>query len=181
MSGRPDDHGDAGEGTSGPDGDPDDPAVGVHVHFGMTGSVPLRLAELFFTDAGLRIVEYGTFTPLFGLATGGPRRAAAAMARAAVDGGLAAARDHGDRTVALDYDGIERVVLHDGGRFARERVAVHVDRGPPYAYRVHAPVDVEELAGGLAAFGPTADLSVVVRSGVGFAPIQSLRRFRAGR
>lgn len=161
--------------------EPGEPSVGVHVHFGMTGTVPLRLAELFFTDAGLRIVEYGTFTPLFGLATGGPRRAAARMARAYVDGGLAAAWERGDRTVALDYDAVERVVVHDGGRLARERIAVHVPEGPPYAYRIHAPVEVGALVDGLASFGPTADLPVAVRSGVGFAPLESLRRFRAGR
>lgn len=161
--------------------DAGDPSVGVHVHFGMTGTVPLRLAELFFTDAGLRIVEYGTFTPLFGLATGSPRRAAAEMAEVYVDGGLSAAREHGDRTIALAYDAIERVVVHDGGRLARERIAVHVPEGPPYAYRIHAPVEGEALADGLASFGPTADLPVSVHAGIGFAPLESLRRFRAGR
>ncbi|MEF8773243.1 MAG: hypothetical protein V5A37_00810 [Halobacteriales archaeon] len=153
----------------------------MHVHFGATGTVPLRLAELFFTDEGLWIVEYGTFTPLFGLASGGPSRAADRMARTFAEDGFRAVRERGDRVVHLAYEDVERVVCHDGGRLARERVAVHVAEGPPYAYRVHADVDLEALAAGLAAFGPTAALPVAVRSGVGFAPRSSLRRFLAGR
>jgi hypothetical protein len=176
---------DGGEGVSGSpppdDEESDQPTVGVHVHFAMTGTVPLRLADLFFTDEALLVVEYGLFTPLFGLATGGPRRAAARMARVYTADGVAAVRDHGDRTVALAYDDVERVLLHDGGRLANERVAVQVAEGPPYAYRVHAPVDLEALADGLSAFGPTADVPVEVRSGLGFSPVESLRRFRAGR
>lgn len=155
--------------------------VGVHVHFAMTGAVPLRLAELFFTDVGLCVVEYGTFTPLYGLATGAPRREAAGMARAYVTEGLDAVRERGDRTVHLSYDEVDRVVVHDGGRLGRERIAVHATEGPPHAYRIHAPVDVDALVDGLAAFGPTADLAVERRAGLGFAPLESLRRFRAGR
>jgi hypothetical protein len=185
MTGEPPTDGDGGDRTAGPpepDGDgPDEPTVGVHVHFAMTGTVPLRLADLFFTDEALLVVEYGLFTPLFGLATGGPRRAAARMARAYAEDGVAAVRERGDRTVALAYDDVERVVLHDGGRLARERVAVQVADGPSYAYRVHAPVDLEALADGLSAFGPTADVPVAVRTGLGFSPLGSLRRFRAGR
>lgn len=157
------------------------PTVGVHVHAGMAGTVPLRLAELFFTDAGLRVVEYGTFTPLFGLATGGPRRAAARMARTYVEDGFDGVRDRGDRTINLPYDEVRRVVVHDGGRLGRERIAVHAREGPPHAYRIHAPVDLDALVAGLAAFGPTADLAVERRSGLGFAPLESLRRFVAGR
>lgn len=182
MTGEPPD----GDGRATESPTPDDeasdrPTVGVHVHFAMTGTVPLRLADLFFTDEGLLVVEYGVFTPLFGLATGGPRRAAARMARAYAEAGVAAVRERGDHTVALAYDDVEGVVLHDGGRLARERVAVEVADGPPYAYRVHAPVDLGALAEGLSAFGPTADLPVAVRSGHGFSPVESLRRFRAGR
>lgn len=157
------------------------PTVGVHVHYAMAGTVPLRLAELCFTDAGLWIVEYGTFTPLYGLATGGPRHEAARMARTYVAGGLDAVRERGDRTVHLSYDDVDRVVVHDGGRLGRERIAVHAAAGPPHAYRIHAPVDVDALVAGLAAFGPTADLAVERRSGLGFAPVESLRRFLAGR
>jgi hypothetical protein len=177
-----DDGGDRTTGTPEPDGDgTDQPTVGVHVHFAMTGTVPLRLADLFFTDEALLVVEYGVFTPLFGLATGGPERAAARMARAYAEDGIAAVRERGDRTVALAYDEVERVVLHDGGRLARERIAIQVADGPPYAYRVHAPVDLGALAEGLSSFGPTADVPVAVRSGLGFSPLESVRRFRAGR
>ncbi|MEF8830682.1 MAG: hypothetical protein V5A23_04005, partial [Halobacteriales archaeon] len=69
----------------------------MHVHFGATGTVPLRLAELFFTDEGLWIVEYGTFTPLFGLASGGPARAPPPIARAIAGEGERGGRARGGR------------------------------------------------------------------------------------
>jgi hypothetical protein len=158
------------------------PTVGVHLHFGMTGTLPLRLAELFFTDEGLTVVEYGTITPLFGLATGGHRREAARMADAYVEDGIEGAERAGDRTVHLEYDEIDRIVCFDGRMFAREKVAIHLrDDEPPYAYRIHAPVDLEEFAAGLATFPPTVDVEVAVRSGIGFRPSESIARFRTGR
>lgn len=155
--------------------------VGVRVHFTMTGTTPLRLADLFFTDDGLTIVEYGRITPLVGLAIGSPEQRAAEMARTYAEGGLSAVADAGERTIDLAYDEVDRVVLHDGGRLARERIAIRVREGPPYAYRIHAPIDLEPLESGLARFPPTANLAVERRRGSGFSPIESLRRFRRGR
>ena len=158
-----------------------EPTVGVHVHFGMTGTVPLRLADLFFTTEHLLVAEYGTITPVVGLLTGAPGREAAGLARTYRDRGLEGVRESVDRTTVVPYEEIERIVCHDGRWVAREKVAVHVADGPPYGYRIHAPVDLEAFADGLASFPPTATLPVEVRSGVGFDPVESLRRFRRGR
>lgn len=157
---------------------PAEPVVGVHVHFGMTGTVPLRLADLFFTADALLIAEYGTITPVVGLLTGTPQQEAAGLAHIYREGGLEAVREAATRTIDVTYDDIERVVCYDGRSIAREKIAIHVASGPPYAYRIHAPIDLEGVVDGLASFAPTASLSVERRSEIGFDPRESFGRFR---
>ena len=41
--------------------------VEIRIGFGMTGSFPLRLADLFFVEDGLYVAEYEYLTPIFGL------------------------------------------------------------------------------------------------------------------
>lgn len=158
-----------------------EPSVGVYVHFGMTGTVPLRLADLYFTTDNLLVAEYGTITPVVGLLTGTPRREAARLARTYRERGLEGVRESADRTIVVPYDEIDRIVCYDGRSVAREKIAVHVTDGPPYGYRIHAPIDLGAFADGLASFPATSMLSVEVRSGIGFDPVESVRRFRRGR
>jgi hypothetical protein len=47
--------------------------------------------------------------------------------------------------LALPVSGRAAVRLFDS-RLSRPKVAVETATGPPYAYRVHAPVDVDALA-----------------------------------
>lgn len=158
-----------------------EPVVGVHIHFGMTGTLPLRLADLYFTADHLLVAEYGTITPVVGLLTRAPRAEADRLARTYRAGGLEAVRDVADRTTVIPYDEINRIVCYDGRSIAREKVAIYVSSGPPYGYRIHAPIDLEALVDGLASFPPTAPLSVERRSGIGFDPRESVGRFRRGR
>lgn len=170
------------EGSSVPDGDgPELPRTGIeieaHFHFGMTGSFPLRLGDLFFADDGLYVVEYGYITPFIGLASRKHRREAAGM-RVLVDRhGLDAAILEADRVVWHDYDDLERVVVTDGGWLGRPKVAVYPETGPSHAYRFHDRVGFEETQATLGPVADRHDVRLVERSGLGFTPIESLRRF----
>jgi hypothetical protein len=156
-------------------------AVHVHLHFVMTGGFPLRVADLLFTDDELLIPEYAHLTPLFGIARGRTHDAAErAVERYRVEGvtGLVA---EASRTHRLSYDEIERVRLYTGRSVARPKVAVDTAGGPPYAYRIHAPVDLSALTRALASLGDRRGFTVERSAAVGFDPKGSCRRFLADR
>lgn len=172
----PDDRGDDGT-------DPADafPRTGIevhsHFHFGMTGSFPLRLAELFFADDGLYIAEYAYVTPFIGLTARKHRREAGAMARLYEEYGLDAVLLEADSFVWHDYDNIDRVDVYDGGWFGRPKVAVYPTEGPSHAYRFHDRPAFEESAADLETDAPSRALPVERHDGLGFTPIESLKRF----
>ncbi|ODR80652.1 hypothetical protein BG842_03795 [Haladaptatus sp. W1] len=136
------------------------------------------MAELIFTTDGLFIAEYETITPLFGLLRGRPKQAATEMRSRYLEGGVDNVLSAADTVHRLDYDTIDRVDIYDGGRIGREKIAVHTEDGPPYAYRMHTPVDVQELADVLTG---VLDEQIYVHAGVGFDPRASVARFLAGR
>ena len=78
--------------------------VEAHVHYGMTGSFPLRMAELFFADDGLHVAEYGYVTPLFGLGMRTHKRDATAMRRVYEVHGIDEVLLQADSVVWLNYD-----------------------------------------------------------------------------
>jgi hypothetical protein len=94
---------------------------------------------------------------------------------------VAALTAEATRVRRVPYDRVRRVRLHDGGRVGRPKVAVDVTEGPPYAYRVHAPVDLDALTDALTALGERRGFAVERRDGLGFDPVASLRRFRRDR
>jgi hypothetical protein len=151
--------------------------VHTHVHFGMTGSFPLRLAELFFADDGLYIVEYGYITPLFGLGARKHHREAEAMASVFDHHGLDEVLVQGDSVTWLNYATVSQVVLYDGGRLGRPKIAVQPNYGSSYAYRLHDDTIFEDLALDIEDVGERYEITVDRRTGVGFSPGESLRRF----
>jgi hypothetical protein len=156
-------------------------AVHVHVHFTMTGAFPLRMADLLFTDEALLVAEYGHLTPLFGIARGRTHdlaeRAVERYRAEGVSGLLAEA----DRTHRVAYDDLEAVRLYDGRSVARPKVAVDTATGPAYAYRIHAPVSMDDLTAALRSLGERRGFTVDRSAGVGFDPAASVRRFLADR
>lgn len=156
-------------------------AVHVHVHLVMGGTFPLRMADLCFTDDALVVPEYHNLTPLFGIA----RRKTHDVAETATDRyrveGLAGLVDMAERTHRIPYDDLERVRLYDGRSVGRPKVAVDVAVGPPYAYRVHAPVDLDALTAALSGLGDRRGFAVERSPTLGFSPRNSLRRFVADR
>lgn len=155
-------------------------AVHVHVHLAMAGSFPLRVADLLFTDAAVVIPEYAHLTPLFGIARGGATDAGEAARDRYREDGLPGLVAFSERTHRLGYDAIKRVVLYEGGA-TRPKLAVETETGPPYAYRIHAPIEADALAGALRSLGERRGFALERRSGSGLRPRNSLRRFRAGR
>ncbi|MCT9097815.1 hypothetical protein [Haloarchaeobius sp. HME9146] len=155
--------------------------VHVHVHHCMAGTTPLRIADVLFTDDSVEIGEYATVTPMFGLVTGGHRKRAREMAQRCADEGPTAVLDHAERHVSLSYEDIESVRLYDGGRFGRPKLAIDTGDGPPYGYRIHAPVEVASLRDVLADLADEKGFDITVVEGVGFSPRESLRRFLVDR
>lgn len=178
----PGDPGDPVDPADGDEGHPDLPAtdveVATHVHFCAAGSFPLRLAELFFADDGLYIVEYSYITPLFGLGTGQPKRDARTM-RAVYDrDGLDGVILSGDRVLWLNYGMIERIVLHSGGRLAHPKLTVRAKDGHSYAYRVHDEERrFEGLAADLDARAREFGYDFEAREGLGLTVRENLIRF----
>ncbi|HET7325504.1 MAG TPA: hypothetical protein VFJ06_14345 [Halococcus sp.] len=150
--------------------------VFLHVHFGMTGSFPLRLAELFFASDGLHIAEYGYITPLFGLGTKKHRRESSGMQAIYDYHGLDEVLLQADSVTWLAYDAIERIVLHDGGRFGRPKLTVYADEHSD-AYRLHDEEHPEELAADIETCADRYDFSFETASGVGFSPRENIHRF----
>lgn len=151
--------------------------VEAHFHFGMTGSFPLRLGDLFFSDDGLYVVEYGYVTPFIGLTARKHRREAAGMRDLVDRHGVDAAIIVADSVVWHAYDNVERVVVHDGGWLGRPKVAVYPESGPSHGYRFHDRPAFEETVGELVAVADEYGIDVDERSGLGFTPRESLERF----
>jgi hypothetical protein len=149
----------------------------LHVHFGMAGSFPLRLVELFFATDGLHVVEYSYITPMFGLGLKKHVREAEAMQDVYDVHGIDEVLLQGDSVVWLSYDNVDRVVVHEGGWVGRPKLTVYAADGTSYAFRLHDDADVDELVGDLEAVGEERGFDVVVEPGVGFKPKENLRRF----
>lgn len=158
-----------------------DAAVHVHVHLVMGGAFPLRMADLLFTDDELVIPEYHYLTPLFGIARGKTHDVAEQAVEGYREAGLPGLVELAEQTHSVPYDDVERVRVYDGRGVGRPKVAVDVTDGPPYAYRVHAPVDVDDLAAALEGLGRRRGFDVQQEHAVGFSPLASLRRFVGGR
>lgn len=156
-------------------------AVHVHVHSVMGGTFPLRMADLVFTDSTLVIPEYQYLTPLFGIARGKTHSVAEEAAERYRQDGLSGLVAFAKRTHRVSYDRVDRVRLHEGGVCGRPKVAVDVVAGPPYAYRVHAPVDLDGLGRALANLGNRRGFAVERDPGLGFDPVANIRRFLADR
>jgi hypothetical protein len=150
--------------------------VSVHVHFGMTGSFPLRLADLFFADDGLHITEYSYITPLFGLGTRKHRRESRGIQAIYDHHGLDEVLLQANSVTWLAYDTVERVVVHDGGRLGRPKLTVSTDERS-YAYRLHDEEHPSELAADIEACIDQHDFDVETVSGIGFSPVENVRRF----
>ena len=151
----------------------------LHIHFGMAGSFPLRLVDMFFADDGLHIAEYSYITPMFGLGTKKHRREAGAMQQVYDVHGLDEVLVQADTVHWLNYAAIDRVVLHRGGYFGRPKLTVYpadvTERS--HAYRLHENDDTEPLAAELREVASGRPFDVVVESGWGFAPRENVERF----
>ncbi|ELZ24522.1 hypothetical protein C475_12310 [Halosimplex carlsbadense 2-9-1] len=160
--------------------DDKDVAVHVHVHLAVTGAFPLRVADLLFTDEAVVIPEYEHLTPLFGIARSGVDTAGERARDRYRDAGIAGLVDPAERVHRLPHDEVAAVRLYHS-RVGRPKLAVVADSGPPYAYRIHAPVDVDSLASALESLGDRRGFDVERRAKIGYSPVASLRRFVAGR
>lgn len=154
-----------------------DVEVDLHVHFGMTGSFPLRIAELFFADDGLYVVEYAYITPLFGLGTRKHRREAEGMQTIYDVHGLDEVLLQADSVIWHSYENVDRVAFHDGGLLGRPKIAVYPDDGRSHAYRLHDEPDSNELGADLERCGDRYGFTVDRNRGVGYSPRESLDRF----
>ena len=116
-----------------------------YLNFGMAGSFPLRLADIFFCKDGLYITEYGNITPLFGLATRRHKREANVMQTIYEYHGIDEVLLQSDLIMWINYENLERVSIHEGGRFGRPKIAVFTDDEASYAYRIHGEAALQEL------------------------------------
>ena len=155
--------------------------VRVYVHFAMAGAFPLRIADLLFTDDELVIPEYHYLTPIFGIARGKTHDVAETAVKRYRTAGTAGLVEFAERTHNVGYDDVDRVRLYDGRAIGRPKIAVDVRTGPPFAYRIHAHIDLSSLAGALTELGARRGFTVNSPSKIGFSPVQSLRRFAADR
>ncbi|PSQ07662.1 hypothetical protein BRC97_03135 [Halobacteriales archaeon QS_6_71_20] len=175
------------EGPEAPDSTDDDTGeeigdsgieVEVHGHFGMTGSFPLRICELFFASDGVHLAEYGMITPLFGLGVGKHEREAAAMVELLDRYGIDEVLARADAVTWLSYDTLDRVVVSDGGRLGNARVGLYPEAGDSHAYRIHDDgFDADAFVDELTALGEERGFDVVSESGLGYRPRESLDRF----
>lgn len=150
----------------------------LHVHFGMAGSFPLRLADLFFASDGLHIAEYSYITPMFGLGTKKHHREAEAMQEVFDVHGLDEVLLQADSVYWLNYEAIDRIVLHRGGYFGRPKLTVYPadETARSHAFRLHEH-DADALATNLRDVAAGRPFDVVVESGSGFDPRENVERF----
>lgn len=165
-----------------PDEEPEpvesDVEVGIHAHFGMRGSFPLRIAELFFAEDGVHVAEYGMVTPMFGLGMNKHHREAGAMQEVFEEYGIDEVLARADAVTWLAYEAIDEVVVSDGGRLGNPRVGIYTNRQEAKAYRIHDDkFDARGFVDALSSYGAAHDLDVSHESGLGYRPMESLRRF----
>lgn len=151
--------------------------VDYHVHYGMTGSFPLRMAEVFFANDGVHIAEYAYITPLFGLGFRKHRREAAGMQRIYEIHGIDEVLLQADGVHWLNPAGLDRIVLYSGGWLGRPKIALYTADGLSYAYRLHDEVVFDQLVKGITAWADRYEVAVEDRYGLGFTPVESLWRF----
>lgn len=151
--------------------------VEANIHFAMTGTFPMRIADLFFAPQGIYIAEYSYITPMFGLGTRKHRKDASAMQALYNTYGIDAVLLHADRVLWLDYGLVDRVVLYTGGRFGRPKVTVFSHDGPSYAYRLLGDRDFEVVAADVRAAAERHEMDLTVHDRVGFNPRRSVARF----
>lgn len=151
--------------------------VEATIHFVMTGTFPMRIAEIFFSEQGLYITEYSYITPLLGLGTRKHRKNARAMKALYEEYGIDAVLLQADRVLWLDYAFVDRVVCYTGGRFGRPKVTVFSNDGPSYAYRLLGDRDFPGILPEVRAVTERHGVDLEVRDRVGFNPRQSLARF----
>lgn len=154
-----------------------DVSVEAHLHFGMTGAFPLRVAELFFADDGLYIAEYSYVTPFIGLMSKKHGRDASAMQAVFDRYGLDAVLFQADTVYWHSYDDIERVVFNEGGRIGRPKIAVYPATGASHAFRFHDIPAFEEAIGDVQASTKRHGVRLEEDPGLGFTPLESLHRF----
>jgi hypothetical protein len=147
----------------------------------MGGAFPLRMADVLFTDTQVVIPEYHYLTPIFGIARGKTHVVAESAVERFRANGTAGLVAMAKRVHHIDYAEVERVRLYTGGSLGRPKIAIDVASGPPYAYRIHAPVEMDPLASALSGLGSRRGFDVELHSTLGFGPINSLRRFAADR
>lgn len=170
---------DVDDSTSPPEEDVPESGIEVeaHLHFGMTGSFPLRMGDLFFADDGLYVVEYGYVTPFIGLTSKKHRRESTGLASLYDRFGIDAVLVEADAVVWHAYDNVDRVVVHTGGWLGRPKVTVYPGEGPTHAYRFHDRPTFEEGVAELEAVARRRNLQLDREEGLGFAPRESIRRF----
>jgi hypothetical protein len=150
----------------------------LHVHFGMTGSFPLRLVDMFFADDGLHVVEYSYITPMFGLGFKKHRREAGAMQDVYDVHGIDEVLLQGDTVHWLNYAAIDSVVLHRGGFIGRPKLTIYpADGSRSHAIRLHEGDDPDALAASLREVAKGRPFGVVVENGYGFDPRENIERF----
>lgn len=156
-----------------------DVEVETHVHFGMAGSFPLRLAEVFFADdGGVYLAEYSYITPMFGLGLGQHKKEAEGMGRIYEVHGLDEVLLQADRVVWVNYDDVERVRLDRGGRFGRPKLTIYLEADDrSFAYRLHEGTDPSDLATELEACAERHGFAFGVETGAGFKPRENIQRF----
>lgn len=154
-----------------------DVEVEAHIHFGMTGSFPLQIAELFFADDGLYIAEYGYISPFFGLLASKQKREAKAMGAIYDRWGLDAVLVQADYLTWHSYDGLESVEFHSGGRFGRPKITIYPEGDVSHAYRIHDQPKLEEAKPAIDDLGQRHDFQVEHKSGIGLAFRENVNRF----
>ncbi|AZH25416.1 hypothetical protein [Haloplanus aerogenes] len=150
----------------------------LHVHFGMAGSFPLRLVDMFFADDGLHIAEYSYITPMFGLGFKKHHREASAMQQVYDVHGIDEVLLQADTVHWLNYEAIDRVVLHRGGFMGRPKLTVYpADGSRSHAIRLHEEDDPDSLAESLREVAEGRPFDVVVEAGSGLDPRENVERF----
>jgi hypothetical protein len=146
----------------------------------VTGSFPLRVADILFTNEAVVVPEYDHLTPVFGLLAGGTERASERARKRYREDGLAGLVEAAERVHRVPYDDVS-VVRLSVSRIARPKLAVEPVDAVPYAYRVHAPIEVDPLFDALQSLGDRRGFDVERRSAIGYDPVESVRRFLARR
>ena len=125
------------------------PSTGIpvvhHLNFGMTGSFPLRLADVFFCEDGIYIVEYGNITPIFGLASKRHRREADVMQTIYEYHGVDEVLLQADFVAWINYENVDQIRVYEGGRFGRAKIGIDTTDAKSYTYRIHDEFTPEEL------------------------------------